>query len=319
MNSIEKAIISTLSYFDIFDYPLTAMEIWKWLYVDYGLRTTDHGPRTTDYGPRSVRLVDIQEILDSSDFLKQRVESKNSFYYLKGRDEIVTTRAERYSLAERKYYKIKRVIRILRFVPFVKMIAVCNTLAYNNSRRQADIDLFIITKRRRVWQSRFWVAGFLALFKLRPRPGQTQDAICSTFFVDEESLNLEKLAFENDIYLSYWIRQVVPVYDEGVYQKFIKDNLWVKERLPNSLLVSPSSRRFIKKISWLKWLFNIIGFFLPESLFKNYQLKVMPSRLKEMANKDSRVVINDHMLKFHDNDRRQQFLQSWQTRREQVL
>jgi len=306
MNPLEKAIISTLSYFDIFDYPLTLMEIWKWLYIE-------------DDSLREISLDDVLKRLDTSTALKERIDSKNSFYFLKGRSEIVTTRAERYSLAEQKFHKALRVIKVLRFMPFVKMIAVCNTLAYNNSRRQADIDLFVITKRRRVWQSRFWTAGFLALFRLRPKPGKTQDTICPTFVVDEDSLDLKKLAFENDIYLSYWVRQLLPVYNEGVYNKFIKANLWAKKRLPNCLPISPASRRYIEKAGWLKKIFNAIGYFLPELLFKKYQLKVMPEGLKQMANKDSRVVVKDYMLKFHDNDRRLLFLKRWQTRKEQVL
>lgn len=312
MHPLEKAIISTLSYFDIFSYPLTLMEIWKWLYIE-------DDRQSTDYGLRPVKIIDIQQALSSSGYLKQRVEFKNSFYFLKGRSEIVTTRAKRYSLAERKFYKALRIIKILRFMPFVKMIAVCNTLAYNNSRRQADIDLFVITKRRRVWQSRFWITGFLTLFRLRPEPDKTQDTICPTFFVDEDNLDLKRLAFENDIYLSYWVKQLVPVYNEGVYDKFIKANLWADKRLPNCLPISPASRRFLEKIGWLKKIINAIGYFLPEHLFKKYQLKVMPEGLKQVANKDSRVVVKDYMLKFHDNDRRLLFLKRWQTRKEQVL
>lgn len=309
MNPLEKAITSTFSYFDIFDYPLTAMELWKWLFI---------GQQSTNRGLQHIGIIDIQRQLEMSDYLKQRVKSKNGFYFLKGREDIADIRVKRYSLAERKFYKALRVIKILCFMPFVRMIGVCNTLAYNNSRQQGDIDLFVITKRRRVWQSRFWITGFLTLFRLRPRPGKTQDTICPTFFVDEDSLDLKKLAFGNDIYLSYWVRQLVPVYDEGVYNKFIGANLWVKKKLPNCLPISPTSRRFLEKAGWLKKIFNAIGYFLPESMFKKYQLKVMPEGLKQMANKDSRVVVKDYMLKFHDNDRRQLFLKRWKERIAQV-
>ena len=306
MNPLEKAIVSTLSYFDIFNYPLTLMELWKWLYVE-------------DNSLKEISIDDVLKRLDNSSVMKERIGSKNSFYFLKGRQDIVDVRAKRYGLAERKFHKALRVIKILRFMPFVKMIAVCNTLAYNNSRRQGDIDLFVVTKRRRVWQTRFWIAGFLTLFRLRPKPGKTQDTICPTFFVDEDSLDFEKLALENDIYFSYWVKQLVPVYDEGVYNKFINANLWAKKKLPNCLPISPTSRRFLERVGWLKKIFNAVGYFLPESLFKKYQLKVMPEGLKQMANKDSRVVVKDYMLKFHDNDRRLLFLKRWQIRKDQVL
>jgi hypothetical protein len=40
-------------------------------------------------------------------------------------------------------------------------------------------------------------------------------------------------------------------------------------------------------------------------------MKVMPSKLKEMANKDSRVITSDSILKFHENDRREEYKNKW--------
>ena len=305
MNSLERSIIATLSYFDIFDYPLTLMEIWKWLLVEPD--------------QQSVSIEDIQQSLEQSDFLKKKIESKFGFYFLHGRKDIVEVRRERYSYAERKFHKAMKIIRIIRLVPFVKMVAVCNTLAYNNSRKQADIDLFIITKRKRVWQVRFWVTGFLRVLGLRPTPGKTQDTICPSFYIDEDHLDIEELAIKDDVYLPYWVVQVFPVYDQGVYQKFIEANQWVSNKLPNRLPITPSPRRRIKQINWLKNLLTVFCYFIPESLFKSYQMKIMPDKLKAMANKDSRVVVRDYVLKFHDDDRRQLFLDSWQKRLNQVI
>jgi len=40
----------------------------------------------------------------------------------------------------------------------------------------------------------------------------------------------------------------------------------------------------------------------------------MPTRLKQLANTDNRVVLNDYILKFHDNDHRQELQQEWAKR-----
>ncbi|MDP2683564.1 MAG: hypothetical protein Q8P20_00765 [bacterium] len=298
MKETSKAILSTLAYFDIFDYPMTEFEIWKFLFFEQ---------KTSE----KIEYMDVRNLLLRND-LKDKVDFKDGYYFLRGRDDIINTRRRRYALAERKYMKAMRVIKVLRFFPFIKMIAVCNTLAFNNSRREADIDLFIITRRKRVWQSRFWVTGFLKIFKMRPRQDKSQDTICSTFFVDEDHLNLEKLLInENDIYLKYWIRQVVPIYNEGIYDRFWQENSWIDNNLPNILSIDTSPRRKVKKLSWCKRIINIIALLLPEKLFKNYQLKIMPAKLKELANQDTRVIVSDCMLKFHDNDRRAIFLDKW--------
>lgn len=308
MQSFEKAIISTLAYFDIFDYPLTATEIWKWLFLEEGGKHK---------GTESIESV--MQALNDNEYLRSRVDSKFGFYFLKGREEIVTTRMDRYRLAERKWHKAKKIVRFLRHVPFVKMIGICNTLAYNNSRPQADIDLFIISKRNRVWQTRFWVTGFLKFFHLRPQPEKTQDTLCASFFVDEDHLNIKSLGIENDIYLPYWIAQVFPLYDEGYYQKFLLDNNWILETLPNVFLINPASRRKIERARVVKALLTAITFFIPEKMFRRYQKRIMPERLNELANKDSRVVVKDYMLKFHDTDRRGIFLNKWQQRRAEIL
>ncbi len=307
MNELEKAIIKTLAYFDVFDYPLTEFEIWKWLYCDQA---------PTD----KITYLEIRRNLLGNENLKEKLEFKHGYYFIKGREEIIQSRRRRYGYAEKKYMKALRVIKVLRFFPFIKMIAVCNTLAFNNSRREADIDLFIVTKRQRVWQSRFWVTGVLKIFKMRPSQTKSQDTICSTFFVDEDNLDLHKLSINNnDIYLKYWVRQLVPIYDEGVSGLFASSNEWIDRNLPNTINIDTPPRRQVKKLKVCKIIINFFASLMPESVFKNYQLKIMPKGLKELANLDTRVVVNDHMLKFHDNDRRQAFLDRWLNRIEQLV
>lgn len=306
MKELAKAILNTLAYFDIFDYPMTEFEIWKFLFFE-------------QKPSEKIKYMDVRKYLLGGE-LNNKINFKEGYYFIKGRDDIINTRRRRYALAERKYMKALRVIKVLRFFPFIKMIAVCNTLAFNNSRQEADIDLFIITKSKRVWQSRFWINGFLKLFKMRPRQDKSRDTICSTFFADEEHLNLEKLLInDNDIYLKYWIRQVVPIYNEGIYEKFTQDNNWVDNSLPNILSINTPPRRQVKKLGWCKKIVNVIALLFPEKIFKNYQMRIMPAKLKELANQDTRVVINDCMLKFHDNDRREYFLDKWLSRKKELV
>lgn len=308
MTPLEKAILATIHYFDIFEYPLTAMEIWKWL------TAASYDPQSAS-AVRSAAYAEVLSALADSRPLSERIETKHGFYFLSGRSSTVETRMDRYRLAEQKFYRAKRFIKILRFVPFIKMIGVCNTLAYANSRPEADIDLFIVTRPGRVWQTRFWVAGFLKLFSLRPRPGKTQDTICTSFFVDTDHLDLSSLAIDaHDIYLTYWVAQVVPVYDEGVYRTFLKNNPWVAERLPHYLPYEPTPRRSVRRIRWAKWVLSAICFIFPERLFQGYQQRILPQELAAMVNTDSRVVMRDGVLKFHRNDRRREYQSEWQQR-----
>lgn len=305
MTSLEKSIISTISYFDIFDYPLTLVEIWKWLYVENNSHPVD--------------LAEVQKILNTSEYLLQHVGTLDSFYFLREREQIVLTRRERYSLAEKKYFKAKRIIRILRWVPFVKMIGVCNSLSYSNSRAEADIDLFIVTARHRIWQTRWWVTGFLKTFGLRPSRYQKRDKICSSFFIDTDHLDLEQVALPDDMHFAVWAMQIVPVYNEGIYQTFYDVNKWARAKLPNVRPIIPSDRRMVAPAAPIKSALCLLFSIFPESFFKWLQMGIMPTALKQVINRDTRVVVNNGMLKFHENDRRKIFNEQWQQLLTKVL
>ncbi len=308
MEQLQKAIIKTIAYYDIFDYPLTITEIWKWLFVD-----REAAGRFAD-----ITLVDVWQAVDRL-VASGRLVQQRGYYHFPGREDCAKLRQQRYRLAERKYFRAIRVIRWLRYVPFIRMIGICNTLAYSNSRDEADIDLFIITEPGRIWQVRWWVAGLLKLFGLRPSSRQTKNTICPSFFVDTKHMDLQSLTIPNDIYLPYWVAQVYPVYDEGVYQSFVAANEWVRRQLPYWHKTAPVPRRMVSQPGILRRAIEAVASLLPEHLYRKMQMNIMPEDLRSMANHDSRVVITDYILKFHHNDRRTVFLKRWRQRVAEVL
>ena len=300
---MNKAILKTLAYFNIFDYPLTLVEVWKWL---YGYK------------------VSINEVREALDSLSDRVGEKNGFYFLKSREEIIATRLKRYSIAEDKYNKAKSIIKVLSKIPFIKMIAVCNTLAYSNTDIKGDIDLFIIAKKNRLWLTRLLVVGWLKFKNQRPIPGNKKDAIDTNFFLSETDLNVDYLGIrsndqDNNLSLVYWLDQLVPIYDrDNTYNRFMDANSWLKEYLPNSIGYELNDRRVIKSNLYSKivgWLLNIFSF---EYLAKAFQLTIMPVRLKQIMNKDSRVIVNEKLLKFHQEDKRVDYLRIWQEKLNEI-
>ena len=133
---LEKAIVSAVAYFDIFDFPLTFFEIWQNLYFE-------------KEGCQKFSLTDVSGKLN--ELIKQNVvEKKDGFYFFSGRAEIIKTRLDRYKLAEKKYHLALKIAKIFSFIPFVKLTAICNSLAYANSRRGSDIDFFIVTREKRI-------------------------------------------------------------------------------------------------------------------------------------------------------------------------
>jgi len=229
---LEKAILSTVVYFDIFDFPLTPLEIWKWLFFA-------HPPH------RSYNFWETQSCLNDSAVLQKLIQSKNGFYFLLNRERIVGRRVANYKVAERKYKKAIRFIKLLRFNPFIKMVAVCNNLAFSNASQYSDIDFFIITKAGRIWLARFWANFLPKMLGLRPTHSDTQDKLCLTFFIAEDHLNINDLqSSQIDLYLANWITQLVPVYDpDHLCQSFLQTNQWAISHFPNFIPNQPNYRR----------------------------------------------------------------------------
>jgi len=302
---LEKSILATIAYFDIFNYPLTEVEIWKWLWFE---------------NSKVSNLWEIEQTLKNSEILKSLMSNSRGFYFLKNREELVEIRERRYILAEKKVKRAKRVAGLLKFIPGIKMIAVCNSLAWTNAREESDIDFFIVTAPNKIWTARFWAAGFLQIFGLRPSKNNARDKICLSFFVDEDSLNLEPLAVgQLDVYLVYWIVQLWPLYDRGgVYQKFWQANTWVKNFLPNVFSREMDAEKNVGNAAGLPQKHASQESFI-EKFFRWLQMKLLPKNLKEMENRDSRVVITDKILKFHANDRREEYKKIWEEKMAKLL
>lgn len=216
--------------------------------------------------------------------------------------------------AWRKYRKARHWARALRCAPGVRMIAVGNALGYGNGRDEGDIDLVIVTAPGRLWTARLVVVALLKLF--RQRPGEHgRDALCPSFFLTTEALNLEPLQLPRqssselppDPYLLFWPTQLTVFYDVGgTYDAFWGANrAWVQRWLPGAVPRAVHPRlcvaRCAVRMGGGRWI---------ERLAK----RVQEPRLRRAfprANSDTKVIIRDDMLKLHADDRRAEFREQW--------
>jgi hypothetical protein len=157
----------------------------------------------------------------------------------------------------------------------------------------------------------------MKLLLKRPKENKTADKICLSFFLTESNLDLERFAYEEDIYLIYWLSQILPVYDPKNLTAAIYDaNRWINGFLPNRLEQDICKRWRIEENSFLKR--KLEAFFrgkfgnIAERVLKITQLRIMPERLKSLAKEDNTdVVLNDAILKFHDKDKRRYYRGRW--------
>ncbi len=312
--ALDRAILGALAYHDVFDYPLTVEEIWRWLYVDHD---SDAGhvaaatPADVDWAVSALSIAGT-------------VDRAGSYVTLKGRSEIVAVRMARHAANERKWGRARHVASVLRLVPFVRFVGVVNTLALDNARPESDIDLFIIVKRRRLWLTRAVVTAFVHALGVRRHGSTVTDRVCLSFYVSDGALNLEPLkhpAIAHDSYLAYWVTEVVPLFSRcDAWQSFLQANAWVSERIPHGLAVMPvpyfddgAAAKAIRALPELLG-YSAIGDAF-EWLARAVQHRHMYAKQgSRVHTKSTDVVVSDDVLKFHEKDRREVYYAAFHRR-----
>lgn len=217
---------------------------------------------------------------------------------------------------EKKLWKkVFRYCKILRFVPFLKMVAVCNNLAFGKTDEKSDIDFFIVAEKGRLFTVRILVTGLLHILAVRRHGNKVAGRFCLSFFVDEENLDLSQIAIENDIYLAYWIRTMIPVIDDDISGDFLVANSWAKRFFEEGEdFVLDRSVVMEKRSAWLQkfftWILNgKLGDFFEEKM-KNWQLRRAGLKAS-LADISASLIVSEHILKFHNIDRRREYRNLW--------
>lgn len=285
--ALEIAIINTLQYHNLFDYPLTFDEIKK--YQILKIKNKKH-------------KLNIKNELDKLINDKYITKAKG-YYCLPNRGKIIDLRKEREVYSKEKIKIAKGIIRLIKVIPWVKMIGITGALAMGNSGQDDDIDLLIITQGNRLWLTRIILVILLELLGKRRRPNNSKykNKICLNMFLDESVLR--QAQDKQNLYTAHEIVQMKPIWNKDkTYEKFIKANKWVRRYLPNSIKCQMSnvkSKKPYYSASW--WMLITYCMDRLEQLAFQLQYKYMKSKM-------TREQVNEHFAFFHPQDRTREIL-----------
>jgi len=275
MTELEKSIIATLGYFEIFNYPLDAKQIHK-------------------------NLIDARADFDEVDLaLKEmlnegKIISKNNSYALPRREYLFPLKEKSLKLSIRKIKILKLAKLVLSLIPWVRGAILFGSLSIKNANELSDIDLMIIAKKGHVWTTRLFVKIILTALLIGRKKNQEHapNKICPNHFVSEDCL---EIPFQN-IYNAMMYRNGVVVIDKGLNlrSEFFKKNPWIFKSDINSTY----KENFKKDIGHLSLL---------ERLSKFIQVKIMTREAMDKAN-SSQTRICDDYLAFHDLDRESEII-----------
>jgi hypothetical protein len=213
MPLLEQAILDTVAYADIFQYPLTPAEIHRYL---IGVKAS------------------LPEVFTAIEYLRTRLgllDCLEGYYSLPGKTGLVSVRQNRRQIAGHLWPKAIHYGRLIAHLPFVRMVAVTGSLAMENVEPQADLDYLIVTRGGRLWLARAMV---ILLVRWAAAQGIT---ICPNYFLSDASLALR----EQNLFTAHEMVQMYPVSGLNVYLQMRRLNAWALDYLPNT----PSSRLII--------------------------------------------------------------------------
>ncbi|OIO15742.1 hypothetical protein COV53_06925 [Candidatus Gottesmanbacteria bacterium CG11_big_fil_rev_8_21_14_0_20_37_11] len=288
MSLIYKAILKTVIYADIFDYPLTYEEIQRYL-IEIDLKK-----RENKYLLNENKFISLLES-------HKEIERKEGFYFLKGRNQLIPIRKRRKIYSEEKITILKNLLKNLRHVKTIKMVGVTGSLAVDNADKEDDIDILIVTSQGLLWWTRLITTLITEITGKRRHPNDIdlKGKFCLNMFIDTNNLSVPEC--ERNIYTAHEVAQMVPIHDlENTYELFINKNIWVKNYLPNAFDNKKSAN--IKKNPGTT---NLTCVF--EYIIKHLQLLYM-RRHRTVE------VIRDGMIRFHVYDHGTEIIKAYQDR-----
>ncbi len=274
LRPVQRAILTTILYSDIFSFPLTKDELWKFLISEKKISRSEFG-----------------SCLQNSSLLVH----KEAFYCLKKRERIITQRKKNLPEVARKMKRAQRIAQILSRIPSVLFIGVSGGLAAGNVSKKDDIDFVVITKRNTLFATRFLLLIILQTMGVRRFRNQKEaaDTICLNLLFDETAISW----FENkqDIYIAREISQLFPLFERNnMYHKFLVANSWIKKFLPNTL---DSKQHQLSHIKDSMLFSKIIINSFTELVFRFIQMRWMKRH-------QTNEIVTKHVLAFHPNDYR---------------
>lgn len=222
----ERAFLHSVLYASVFDYPLTSEQLHE------SLLHVRAEPS------------DILAWYASSDTLHVAIEHRDGYFFPRGRRDLLGVRHARERSSRTVLHDLQRPLALVMCMPFVRMVALSGSLAHLNAEGGADLDLFVVTARGRVWAVTTTLIALARLLGWR-------DRLCLNYVVSEDHLAVTP----PDLFSANQIIHLRPVSGIAVYERFVHANPFVAHYYPNfqprSTPLPERRRRASAAIEWL--------------------------------------------------------------------
>ena len=208
----------------------------------------------------------------------------------------------KYQISKRKLenWRFGLYLKLISLFPQIKLVGLSGSISMMNAAEEDDIDLFIITEKKRLFTARFLATIISFIMGLKRSIGQNEapNKVCLNLFFDESNLKVPK--FKQTEFVGHEVLQMKPIIIKGnIYERFLEANRWVYKLFPNARGVVSSKYQVssIKQKKQLNTYYLILNTFTNkiERLLKNFQLKII-------RNHQTTELISNTQLWFHPDD-----------------
>ena len=206
MRPQEFAIARSVIYASLFDYPLTLDQLHETLVE------SDQTPS------------EILATYRSSERLQRIVDYGGGYFFPAGRDDLIAERRHREARSRAFLDRYRLALRVITALPFTRMVALSGSVAHLNLEHGGDLDLFVITRGRRVWTV---TVAALLITKLLGR----RRVVCLNFVLADSHLPLE----QQDLFTANQVIHLKPLIGGDVIDDFVAANPFVRRFYPNAV------------------------------------------------------------------------------------
>lgn len=235
---LSQAVLQTVAYADIFDYPLTAHEIYRYL---TGVKAS---------------YEEVLQVLEEGP-----VTRAGKYFTVPGRESIMGIRMQREASSRKIMPRAIRYGRILAALPYIRMVTLTGSLAMSNMEEGQDIDFLIVTAPNHLWTCR-------ALALLVARFARYENIqLCPNFLITENALTLK----DRSLYAAHEMTQMILISGPETYDRMRRLNAWTDEYLPNAQ-GAPKVFDMPKTLTQFQILFEFLSRLFPVHLFEQWEM-----------------------------------------------
>ena len=288
---IEEAILRTVIYADLFDFPLTRRELHHYLIAD-----------------QPVTFAQVEQALVSSSFLKNELVFQQDYVICAGRQSLIGIREAREQASLALWSTAMTYGQWLACLPFVRLVALTGALAVRNaSDRDDDLDYVLVTASGRVWLARAFAILLVRLVKMRGVE------VCPNYVLAESALEQDK----RDLFMAHEVAQMVPIYGQQMYEAIRQRNAWVSASMPNATSPYYPETERLPGHGWglLKQaLETLLGGRIGDALEAWEYRRKLRRFAEELKTPNSAAVLDDQHVKGHFKDHGHPIMQQYEQR-----